>query len=434
MRRFSVVHVGVAAALAAATVTGVGVIQQVGAAGGDTSSALVPIAACRLADTRVDGVGVRRTPVGAGETVTFTVWGTNGDCSIPSTATGISANVTVVDPSAGSYLTVFPADVDRPNASNMNYSAGQAPVANSVTVKLSGDGKVNVFNNQGRVDVIVDVVGYFVPSTSGPAGPTGATGPTGPTGATGATGLKGDTGAIGPKGDTGDKGDNGAAGPKGDRGATGPVCASWIALIRWDACNKTIATVTVGDGPQGVAFDGTNIWAANTFSSSVSKIDPSTNTVIATVAVGDGPVGVAFDGTNIWITNYYSGTVSKIDPSNNTVTATVAVGSEPYEVAFDGANVWVANKQSGTVSKINPSTNLVTATVTVGLAPVGVAFDGTSIWVTNERSDTVSKIDPSTNLVTATVTVGDGPRGVAFDGNNIWVANTNSNTVSKIRV
>jgi hypothetical protein len=158
--------------LAAAAVTGVGVIQQVGASGEGTASALVPIEPCRLADTRPGGQGVRKTPVGAGETVTFTVWGSNGDCSIPSTATGISANVTVVDPSSGSYLTVFPADVDRPDASNLNYIAGQAPVPNSVTVKLSADGKVKVYNNQGRVDVIIDIVGYYVPSTSGPAGPT----------------------------------------------------------------------------------------------------------------------------------------------------------------------------------------------------------------------------------------------------------------------
>ena len=178
-----------------------------------TASALVPIAPCRLADTRPGGVGVRQTPVGASETVTFTVWGTNGDCSIPTTATGISANVTVVDPSAASFLTVFPADVGRPNASNLNYTAGQAPVPNSVTVKLSSDGKLNVFNNQGRVDVIIDIVGFYVPSTSGPAGPTG------PTGLTGAT------------------------------GAAGPVSASCIELIRWDKCNKPTATVTVGIDP-----------------------------------------------------------------------------------------------------------------------------------------------------------------------------------------
>jgi DNA-binding beta-propeller fold protein YncE len=44
----------------------------------------------------------------------------------------------------------------------------------------------------------------------------------------------------------------------------------------------------------------------------VSRIDPVTNTVTATVTVDSGPVGVAFDGTNIWVANSNSNTVSRI--------------------------------------------------------------------------------------------------------------------------
>ena len=61
---------------------------------------------------------------------------------------------------------------------------------------------------------------------------------------------------------------------------------------------------------------------------------------------------MAFDGTNIWVANSDSGTVSKINPVSNAVTATVNVGSYPRGVAFDGTNIWVTNVGSGTVSKI----------------------------------------------------------------------------------
>jgi DNA-binding beta-propeller fold protein YncE len=40
----------------------------------------------------------------------------------------------------------------------------------------------------------------------------------------------------------------------------------------------------------------------------------SQNTVTATVTVGDAPYGVAFDGSNIWVSNYSDDTVSKIVP------------------------------------------------------------------------------------------------------------------------
>ena len=52
----------------------------------------------------------------------------------------------------------------------------------------------------------------------------------------------------------------------------------------------------------------------NYLDDTVSKIDVSTNTVTATVAVGDRPTGVAFDGSNIWVANSGDDTVSKIVP------------------------------------------------------------------------------------------------------------------------
>ena len=121
----------------------------------------VSIVPCRLVDTRPapTTVGDRATPLGA-ETATFTVHGSNGNCSIPSTALSIVSNVTVVDPTADSFLTVCAADVQRPSVSNVNWAAGQEPTANAVTVDLSADGRISLTNEAGTVDVIIDIVGY----------------------------------------------------------------------------------------------------------------------------------------------------------------------------------------------------------------------------------------------------------------------------------
>jgi hypothetical protein len=142
---------------------------RVGAAPGDTDSTFVPIANCRLFDTRpgVDNVGPRATPIGAGDANVHTqqVTGTNGNCTIPAGAVGVSMNVTVISPTAQSNLRVFPGDVPTPLASNLNWLAGQAPTPNKVEVKLSPDGKVKIFNFSGSVDVLADVIGYYTNST-----------------------------------------------------------------------------------------------------------------------------------------------------------------------------------------------------------------------------------------------------------------------------
>ena len=180
---FRFVHVGVAVALAVAAATGIGLAREASAAGTGTASAFVPIVPCRLVDTRAgtDHVGTRGTALAAGETVIFAVWGTNGNCAIPNTATGVATNVTAVNPTQSSYVTVYPADAaTRPTASNLNVTAGGAPTPNQVTVGLSAAGAISAYNNAGALDIIVDIVGYYEPSVAGGSGPAGPVGPAGP--------------------------------------------------------------------------------------------------------------------------------------------------------------------------------------------------------------------------------------------------------------
>ena len=96
--------------------------------------------------------------IGPGETRSIQVAGQGG---VPASgATAVVLNVTVTNPTAASYLTVFPGDAALPVASDLNWTAGET-VPNLVVVKLGADGTVNVYNPAGSVDVIVDVVGYF---------------------------------------------------------------------------------------------------------------------------------------------------------------------------------------------------------------------------------------------------------------------------------
>jgi hypothetical protein len=208
------------------------------AAGSSAPSELITIVPCRLMDTRAgeDNVGPRSAPLGSNDTYIVAVRGTNGKCTIPTTATGVALNVTVVNPTAGSFLTVFPADAALPLASSLNYAPGQGPTPNGVTVSLSSDGAVAFFNRNGTVDVIADIVGYYVPTTGGTPGPQG---PAGPQGATGPQGSTGQQGATGPQGPAGPTGPQGAQGPQGP---VGPLPAVRVASLT--NCCAQIASTT----------------------------------------------------------------------------------------------------------------------------------------------------------------------------------------------
>jgi hypothetical protein len=129
---------------------------RVEAAPGDPDATFVPISPCRVVDQR------ETTPMTSGGLVTQQITGTNGDCTIPSDAIAVAMNVTIARPSARSFLTVFPADLESPpDVSNLNWLAASSPIPNKVDVKLSPDGAVKFYNNNGTVVVIGDIVGYY---------------------------------------------------------------------------------------------------------------------------------------------------------------------------------------------------------------------------------------------------------------------------------
>jgi hypothetical protein len=150
------------------------------------------IAPVRILDTRTGTEGAY-TALLVSQGVSVTVPGLPGD------ATAVAINVTAVNGTRPSYLTVYAKGARVPATSTVNWNDSRA-VANSAVVALSAGHAITVRNNVGAVDVIVDLAGYYTPASSGsvgPAGPEGPAGPVGLTGATGPAGVKGDTGAAG---------------------------------------------------------------------------------------------------------------------------------------------------------------------------------------------------------------------------------------------
>ena len=76
-------------------------------------SGYVAVAPKRVLDTRT-GVGAPKAKIGAGRSVRLTVPG------LPAGTTAVTLNVTATNPTATSYVSVFPAGTNRPSASNLN--------------------------------------------------------------------------------------------------------------------------------------------------------------------------------------------------------------------------------------------------------------------------------------------------------------------------
>lgn len=172
------------------------------------------------------------------------------------------------------------------------------------------------------------------------------------------------------------------------------------------------ATVAVQRNPIPILYSNGSIWVGNYGSSSISRINPVTNTVTATITsagVLSQPTSLAEDQFgNVWVAcnDYYSGSVSRIDPATNTVTASLytADGYNAIGIGMGAGEMWVSRNISTGVYVRFDTTSLAQTYGSGGGLGYGYNFvdDGTNVWFDNGSA--CNKINPATNTVTAVTT------------------------------
>jgi Cysteine-rich secretory protein family len=125
------------------------------------TAAYVSLQPCRLADTRINS-GFARL-----DGLTLQVQA-RGLCGVPSNATSLALTLTVDRPQAAGFLTAWPADQARPVVSTLNFNAGQIRANSSIT-RVDSSGNFKVFTSVPS-QVVVDVVGAFVPASTAVSG------------------------------------------------------------------------------------------------------------------------------------------------------------------------------------------------------------------------------------------------------------------------
>ncbi len=120
---------------------------------------LHPLMPIRVVDTRPGSQQLDAgQPLGPGATLGVLLAGADG---LP--PTGVQAvvlHVTATEATGAGYLTAYPDGSPRPSTSDLNWTPGQT-VGNLVIVPVGPDGRIDLFNAAGTVDVVVDLVGWF---------------------------------------------------------------------------------------------------------------------------------------------------------------------------------------------------------------------------------------------------------------------------------
>jgi DNA-binding beta-propeller fold protein YncE len=184
-----------------------------------------------------------------------------------------------------------------------------------------------------------------------------------------------------------------------------------------------------------VAIGTDAVWVVNHDESTVSKIDPRTNTVVDTIHLPP-PIGtVTVTPGALWVGSYAHNTITRIDPHTDEVVTTLARNEGPTFLAYAAGTIWSCNRGKPGLTRIDPQTNAVVTQVDVGSASGlvcgGMAAEDDVVWAIPFLPDLgdeiqpdgmVERIDPATNSVTATITV---PAYLelmmAADARGVWV-------------
>ena len=117
----------------------------------------IPVAPCRVVDTRFGGPPFGGPFLAANEARSFPI--PQSTCGIPATAHAYSLNVTVVPKGYLGFLSLYPSGRSQPTVSTLN-SWQAIVVANAAIVPAGANGAVTVFV-PNPTDVILDINGYF---------------------------------------------------------------------------------------------------------------------------------------------------------------------------------------------------------------------------------------------------------------------------------
>lgn len=128
----------------------------------NTQSSWYPLVPARLMDTRI-GLG-QSGKFGHAVPKTLQVSGFGG---VPAGATAITGNLTTVNSTYGSYVSVTINPTSTPGTSTLNFPAGDIR-ANNVLAPLSDGGSISMtYMGYGTTDLVFDVTGYFVKNNKG---------------------------------------------------------------------------------------------------------------------------------------------------------------------------------------------------------------------------------------------------------------------------
>ena len=180
-------------------------------------------------------------------------------------------------------------------------------------------------------------------------------------------------------------------------GAVWALARDGTAVYRISPANRVTGHIDLGaDGVYLWALAGA-VWVADDADNTLIRLDPAALRVSVRLRAGNGPSGLAFDGTYLWLVSHRENSLDRIDPATNAVTRVASPVSPPdtsaaERVAALGGSLWITGRGLDLLRRSPAGAPL--DTVEVGPAAMDVVTDGSSLWTAAYTPAAARRGDP----------------------------------------
>jgi streptogramin lyase len=216
------------------------------------------------------------------------------------------------------------------------------------------------------------------------------------------------------------------------------LALTFLASTAWAELGDVLHTIPcAGQNTSDIAWvEGTiyQVIFAPTAERNIYQLDPSNGSVLSIIPyAGGSPQGLTYDGYNLWQGDLSGHLIFKMDPLNGAIrgqfTAPGPSNCQPLGLGWDGNSLWVADSRAPeTIWEVDTLGTLLSSFPAPGASPYGLAWAAGYIWVSDNNlggAAIIYKMDPSNGAVLDSFECPDGggsPNGIAHDGEHLWIA------------